>query len=318
MKLSFLCMSLLVLIGGSLCLGSVNLFDPSMSGSLVKDILVNLRVPRTLAAAMTGGVLGISGAVLQGFLRNPLADASLLGIGAGSALFAVIAINLGGTVCGFSTVPFSAVMGSIVTVILLYQFLRDSYSPLRLVLVGVALNSLFGALTSLALSLSENPYAIMQVLFWLFGSYADIPLTQVLLSFPFVSLGFWLLWSLGPLLDALSFGEDMAKIMGFSLKRGYLKLIGGVGLTVGISVALCGIVGFIGLVIPHIMRRFFGAKPSHIFIPSCIGGALLSLLADMIVRIVPSHIEIKVGVMTSLMGAPFFIYLLYRSYRAEI
>jgi iron complex transport system permease protein len=318
MKLYISLILLITLTVLSLVLGTTNIFDPTVDTPLLQDILIQLRLPRTLAALTTGGVLGLSGAVLQGFLRNPLADASLLGIGPGAALFAVIAISLGLASANFFVVPVFAIMGAIITILFLNIFLSGQYSPLRLILAGIALNSLYGALTALILNLSDNPYAMMQMLFWLFGSYADISLLHMLMALPFMVVGCYLLWKTGPLLNALSLGEDMAKTLGFSLKKGYLSLILGTGLAIGVSVALCGIIGFIGLVVPHIMRIFFGSKPSKILIPSAIGGGCLSLLADITVRLLPCHMELKVGVMTSLIGAPFFIYLLYRSYHADI
>lgn len=314
--ISLILLTLLALL--SIVLGTVNIFNPSMDPSILKDILIELRLPRTLAAMATGSVLGLSGAVLQGFLRNPLADASLLGIGPGAALFSVIALSLGLASASFFAVPLFAIVGAIITIVFLNMFLNGNYSPLRLILAGIALNSLYGALTALILNLSENPYAMMQMLFWLFGSYADISLLHILMALPCMLLGCYLLWRTVPLLNALSLGEDMAKTMGFSVQKGYLNLILGTGLAVGVSVALCGIIGFIGLVVPHIMRIFFGSKPSNILIPSAIGGGCLSLVADITVRLLPCHMELKVGVMTALIGAPFFIYLLYRSYHADV
>jgi iron complex transport system permease protein len=302
----YFCFLTLLLASLSLLVGPVDV--SSVDASTAFEILWSLRLPRTIIALIVGGVLGLSGAVLQGFLRNPLVDASLLGIGSGAAFFAVLGISL-----GFGgSIPLFAVMGGALTLILLKLFLKKYQTPLRLILLGIALNSFYGALTALILNVSKDPYALSQIVFWLFGSYADIPWSYILGAFPFILLGVYFLFKTGPLLDGLSLGEDMAKSLGFSVKRDINYVIIGVGLTVGISVALCGVVGFIGLVVPHVMRFFKASCPSRLLLPSFMGGAILSLFADTLIRLMPYAVELKIGVMTALIGAPFFIYLLCR------
>lgn len=310
--------ALLLLFSVSLLIGPVTLWDPSIDSTVVQEILFSLRLPRTIIALMVGGVLGLSGAVLQGFLRNPLVDASLLGIGSGAAFFAVVGISLGIGALSFFSIPILAMIGGVLTLFMLKVFLKNYDTPLRLILLGIALNSFYGALTALVLNVSKNPYALSQIVFWLFGSYADIPWVYILYTLPLIGLGIYFLFKVGPLLDALSLGEDIAQSLGFVVKKEINYLIIGVGLTIGVSVALCGVVGFIGLVVPHVMRLFVSSRPSHILMPSLIGGAILSLFADIIVRLLPCHIELKIGVMTALIGAPFFVYLLCRRQHAYL
>lgn len=308
----------IVILMASCLVGPVPLWDSGLDRSTAYEILFSLRMPRTVVAFMVGGGLGLSGAVLQGFLRNPLADTSLLGVGSGAAFFAVLGLSFGLAVYSPWAIPLLAIGGGIITLLLIKIFLKGQESPLHLILLGIALNSFYGSLIAFVLNISKNPYALSQMIFWLFGSYADIPWAPLIGALPFMLLGTIFLLKTAPLLDALSFGEDMAKSLGFSLKKGINFLMVGIGLIVGLSVALCGLIGFIGLVVPHAVRFLVSSKPSKTLIPSFIGGGMLSLLADIMVRLLPCQVELKVGVMTALIGSPFFIYLLYRSRHAQL
>jgi len=183
---------------------------------------------------------------------------------------------------------------------------------LTLVLAGMALSSLAGALTSLALSLSPNPFALAEIVFWLLGSLADRSLTHVWLALPFMAVGWALLLTAGRHLDALTLGELTARSLGVDLGRLRLRIVLGTALAVGAAVAVSGTIGFVGLIVPHLMRPLVGWQPGRLLLPSALGGAALTLAADIAVRL-PGGAELKLGVVTALIGAPFFLALVLRT-----
>lgn len=275
-------------------------------------VLLELRLPRAILGATVGFSLGITGAALQGLMRNPLADPGVLGISGGAALGAVIAFYFGFSSAFALALPVGGLIGAgIATAALLGLAARGAGTTL-LILAGVAIGSLAGALTSLALNLAPSPYAALEVVFWLMGSLADRSLDHVALALPFMVAGWVLVLLTGPALDALTLGEEAAESLGFPLRRVRLLVIGGTAAAVGASVAVAGAIGFVGLVVPHLVRPLVGHRPGRLLLASGLAGAALTLGSDILVRLVPTRPELKLGVVTALVGAPFFLMLLWR------
>ena len=275
---------------------------------LATIVMREIRLPRALLALLIGGSLGLSGAALQGFLRNPLAEPGVIGVSGMAALGAVIALY-GGLSASFPyALPLLAIGGALVAVALL-QVLAGGASTTTLILAGVAIASLSGALTSLALNLSDNPFAVTEIVFWLLGSLADRSMVHVGLAAPFILAGSALLLASARQLDALALGEEAAIGMGVNLSRLRWLVVLGTALVVGAGVAVSGVVGFVGLVVPHVLRPLVGHRPAALLPVSALGGALLLLLADIAVRLVTPGTELRLGVLTALIGAPFFFWL---------
>ena len=285
---------------------------------LAHIILFEVRLPRTLLGLIVGATLGLSGAALQGLLRNPLAEPGLVGTSSGAALGAVIVFYfaIGGT-SGF-LVPFGGMAGALLALVVLYALTGRDSNIMTLILAGVAINSFAGAMTSLALNLAPSPFAALEIVFWMLGSLADRSLQHVQIALPLTLVGWALLLSTGRPLDALTLGEDTAASLGYNRAWVRARVIGGTGLAVGAAVSVTGVIGFVGLVVPHLLRPLVGHRPSRLLIPSALAGALLTLVADMGVRLMPFGPELKLGVVTSIIGAPFFLYLLLRSRRAQL
>ena len=278
-------------------------------------IFSEIRLPRALLGALVGATLGLSGAALQGYLRNPLAEPGLVGASATAALGAVLMLYSGAAGSMAMALPLGGIVGAVAGLALVTLLAGTHGSVLTLILAGIAVNTLAGALTSLALNLAPSPYAALEIVFWLLGSLADRSFEHVRLALPFMIVGWLLLLRLGRTLDALSIGEEAAASMGFRLERMRFILLLGVGLSVGASVAVAGSIGFIGLVVPHLLRPLVGHRPSALLAASALGGAALTLAADVGVRLLSSGPELKLGVLTAIMGAPFFLYLLVRMRR---
>jgi len=279
-------------------------------------IMMELRLPRALLALTIGAGLGLSGAALQGYTRNPLADPAILGISALAALGAVAAIFLG---LGVSTgaVAAFAMAGAALAVLLLGLLAGRSASAVAFVLAGTVLSSLAGALTALLITLAPSPFASSEIITWLMGALTDRGWTELRIAAPLVLAGAALLLTQARALDALTLGEAVARSLGVDLGRLQLLLAVALALIVGGSVAVTGIVGFVGLIVPHMLRPWFGAEPSRLLVPSALGGALLVLVADSLVRLTPGAGELRLGVAMALIGAPFFFALLVR-YRREL
>ncbi|MGA0530699.1 FecCD family ABC transporter permease [Hansschlegelia sp. KR7-227] len=280
--------------------------------SLGSLVLVELRLPRAIMGALVGFSLGLAGAAMQGLLRNPLADSGVIGVSGAAAFGTVMAFYSGLSGTFGLALPIGGVLGAGLAVALLYVLAGRGSATMTLILAGVAINSLAGALTALALNLSPNPYAAMEVMFWLMGSLADRSMDHVLLAAPLLALGWLMILASGPALDALTLGEDTATSLGFDLGRVRLLLIVGTALAVGASVAATGAIGFVGLVVPHLLRPLVGGRPGRLLLISGLGGAALVLAADIGVRLVGVRPELKLGVVTALIGAPFFLSLLWR------
>jgi iron complex transport system permease protein len=275
-------------------------------------IVVEIRLPRTLLAFLIGGTLGLAGAALQGLLRNPLAAPDLFGASA-SAAFGAVAVIAFASVGAISFVlPFAAIAGALVSVGLLILVAGPRASLLVLILAGLAISSLAGAGTALALNLAPNPFAALEIAFWLLGSLEDRSMRHVLIALPAMVAGVVLLFWDRRAFRALTLGEEAAASLGFNLNGVRLRVIAGVAATVGAGVAVAGTIGFVGLVAPHLMRPFVRYDPARLMVPAALAGAALLLAADIAVRLIPSTEEIKVGVLTALIGAPFFIAMILR------
>lgn len=279
-------------------------------------VMREIRAPRTLLGIMVGVSLGLSGAALQGYLRNPLAEPGLIGISASAALGAVIAIQAGASVLGLG-VPLAALAGALGGVALILGLAGRSGGiaggGLGLILGGIAVSALAGALTALVLNLSPNPFAAYDIMFWTMGSLADRSWAHVLTALPLMALGWAALIRTGRDLDALSLGEEAAASMGVNLSRLRLTVVLGAAAAVGAATAVAGAIGFVGLVVPHLLRGAVGAMPSRLLPASALGGAALVLAADVAVRLILPERDLKLGVMMALVGAPVFLHLIWRT-----
>ncbi len=276
-------------------------------------VIREIRLPRALLALLIGAALGLSGAALQGWLRNPLAEPGLIGVSGGAALGAVIALYFGLASHFAYAVPVCGIIGGFLAVAVVYFLTGRQGSPLTLILAGVAISAFSGALTSLALNMSPNPFAAMEIVFWLMGSLADRSMDHVALAVPFIVLGGGILFTLGRSLDAVTLGEDVAASLGINLQQTQFLLIAGTALSVGAATSVAGTIGFVGLIAPHVLRPFTDGRPSRLLLLAALGGACLLLAADIAVRVItPTH-EMKLGVLTALMGAPFFLMLILKA-----
>jgi iron complex transport system permease protein len=305
------------LFAGSLAVGPVvlplaTLRDVAMGrgDEAARIIVFEIRLPRALLGLMIGGTLGLSGAALQGLLRNPLAAPSLFGAPSAAAFGAVLVISLGLFDALSWALPAAAIAGALLSVALLILVAGPRASLLVLILAGLAVSSLAGAATALALNLAPNPFAALEIAFWLLGSLQDRGMQHVLIAAPFMAVGVMLLMWDRRAFRALTLGEDAAASLGFNLTAVRLRVVAGVAAAVGAGVAVAGSIGFVGLVAPHLMRPFVRHDPGRLMIPAALSGAALLLAADIAVRLIPSQGEIKVGVFTALIGAPFFIVLI--------
>ncbi|MBT0962570.1 FecCD family ABC transporter permease [Denitromonas iodatirespirans] len=286
-------------------------------GQRHQAIVWDIRLPRVLLAVLVGAALGMSGAALQGLLRNPLAEPGLLGVSASASLGAVVCLYFGLTALSVWWLPAAAMFAATVATAVLYLVARRGAGNLTLILAGIALSSLAGALTSLAINLAPNPADVQDIVLWLLGSLADRSFDDVRLCLPFVLTGLGVLLSCGRSLDALTLGEDEAASLGVHLARLRARVILGTALCVGASVAVTGSIGFVGLVVPHMLRHAVGSHPARLLPASALGGALLLLAADGVSRLVSGNTELMLGVVTALIGAPFFFVLVMRA-RGEV
>lgn len=306
----------------SLGLGAVPLTPARIMAALTghgdhiaRVILFTLRLPRAVVGLLVGAMLGLAGAVLQGYLRNPLAEPSVLGAANAAALGAVTAIYFGLAETHVLVLPVLAILCGLVALVLLFALAGRSESPLTLILAGIAISTLAGAGISLALNLSSNPFAAMEIMTWLLGSIENRSAEHVWIALPCVTIGIGLLLRDGHALDALSLGEDGARSLGFDLARTRLRILFGVAIGVGGAVAVSGAIGFVGLIVPHLVRPMTDRSPSAVLLPSMLGGAALLTFADVLVRLIPTTNELKLGVVTAFLGVPIFLVQLMRERR---
>ena len=316
--LACLSLTLLVFVCLSLLAGRLGLASPAWffrgdaaETELARLILWELRLPRTLLACLVGATLGLSGAVLQGLTRNPLAEPGLFGVSAGAALGAVIAIYTGLSFQFALATPLLGLLGALGATLLTLA-LGSGGGMLVLILAGAAVSGLMLAGTALALNLAPNPYAAYEISQWLMGSLADRGWDQLLLAAPFIVVGCGLLLGTGRALNALSLGELQAASLGVDLRRLRWRVLAGTALAVGAATSVTGAIGFIGLVAPHLVRPLVGHEPARVLWPSAVCGALLLLVADVTTRLLPLDQELKLGVLTGIVGTPFFIALVLR------
>nr|WP_320141884.1 iron ABC transporter permease [uncultured Cohaesibacter sp.] len=281
-------------------------------------ILLQIRLPRALLGLAIGGILGLSGAVLQGLLRNPLAEPGVMGMSASASLGAVIAIYTGLTTTFAYALPIAALLGALFGVLLLLLLAGRSADVLTLILSGVAITSLASALTSLALNLSSNPFASLEIVFWMLGSLTDRSMVHVWLSVPLIIVGSIMLFSTARALDALSLGPDVARSLGVDMRRTRTLAILGTAVGVGAATAVSGTIGFVGLIVPHLLRPLVGFRPSRLLPVSALGGAAFLLASDLFIRLVMPDKDLKLGVVTAIIGAPFFLWLLRKIRRRAV
>ena len=282
---------------------------------VLRAVMIELRVPRALIGLMVGAMLGLGGAVLQGYLRNPLAEPSVLGTSNAAALGAVIALYFGLAQVQPITLPLFAIAGALIGLAPLMLLAGRAESPLSLILAGIAVATLAGAGISLALNLSPNPFAAMEIMSWLMGSLEDRSFDHVRLALPCIGFGTALLLWNGRALDALTLGEDAAQTLGVDLAAMRRRILIGLAIGVGGAVAVSGAIGFVGLIVPHLLRPLGDRSPSALLLPSALAGAALLSAADIAVRLIPTDSELRLGVLTALLGVPVFLVHLLRERR---
>ena len=285
----------------------------SHTPSLHQTVVWQIRLPRVILALLVGATLGLAGAAMQGFLRNPLAEPGILGVSSGAALGAVIVLYFGMAASAWYILPGAAILGALIALILVYLLAGFRSSVLSLILAGVAINAIAGGMIGIALNFAPSLFAMQEMVFWLMGSLANRNMQHVYVAAPFIVVGWILLFSRHRFLNALSLGEETATTLGFYPQRERNLLLIGLALCIGASVAVSGSIGFVGLVVPHLLRPLVGHKPSRLLLASALGGALLVLGADIFVRVLDVARELKLGVVTSLLGGPFFLMLILKT-----
>jgi iron complex transport system permease protein len=308
---------LAALLAGPVAIGIAAMVEAWLPGGSedLRLLLVQVRLPRALLALAIGAGLGISGAALQGYLRNPLAEPGVIGVSASAAFGAVVAFYFGLTAAFPLALPLAGLAGAAAGVLIVHGLAGGGSSTATLILAGVAVNSLAGALTALALSLAPSPFAMLEIIHWMLGGLSDRSFTHVWLAVPFIAAGVLLLLLIGRPLDALTLGEDTAASLGMNLVALRITLVLGTALAVGGATAVAGVIGFVGLVVPHLLRPFAGHRPGRLLAASALGGALLTLLADLAARLILTDREINLGVLTAFLGAPLFLVLVLKSRR---
>lgn len=285
----------------------------SANKSVDSLIFFEIRLPRTLLALLIGATLGLAGAALQGLLRNPLAEPGIIGVSNGAALGAVIVFYFGLANLAWFVLPLGGLLGALLSVFTIFALTGKNSSTLTLILAGIAINAIGGALIALALNLAPSPYAMQEIVFWLLGSVSNRSMNHVWIALPFMVIGWLMILSCARFLNALTLGEETATSLGFDVQRQRWMLVLGVAACVGAAVSVSGNIGFVGLVVPHLVRPFVKHEPRRLLLPSALAGAVLLLSADVVSQWLSQGGEIKLGVITSLIGGPFFLYLILRT-----
>jgi len=312
---------LIVLTLASLAVGPAALSPRAVVKALVGGegitgvIVREIRLPRTLLALAIGATFGLAGAALQGLLRNPLAEPALFGAPQAAAAGASLVIAFGLAPATSLAVPFAGIAGALASIGGLVAIAGRRASLTVTLLAGLALASFAGAATALILNLAPNPYIALEIAFWLLGSLEDRSRDHVVLVIPFLLASWIMLVPQARAFRALTLGEDAAASLGVDLARTRLAVVIGVALGVGAAVAVTGSIGFVGLVAPHLVRRAVGSDPARVMLPAALAGAALLLAADIAVRMIPAAVEIKVGVVTALIGVPFFLSMIFTERR---
>ncbi len=313
---TLLALALVVLAGLALMHGPVTLnFLNALqqpSASIDGVILWQVRLPRALLAIVVGASLGIGGAALQGLLRNPLAGPDLLGVSSCAALGAVLTLYTGLATLSWLALPLGGIAGALCAVFLIFFLAGRQAGVLTLILAGIAVNAVMSSFIALVLNFAPNPFALSEMMYWLLGSLANRSLNELGIALPFMLVGWTLLLSSGRFLDALTLGEETAQSLGFNAAALRWRIVIGVAFCVGAAVAVSGSIGFIGLVVPHLLRPWVGYEPRRLLLSSALGGAVLLLLADFVVQLLSASSNLKLGVVTALIGGPFFLHLIFK------
>ncbi|XOV85767.1 MAG: FecCD family ABC transporter permease [bacterium] len=298
---------------GSTSLAPVTVLKALAGSGEAADLIVvwQIRLPRALAAMVVGAALGMSGAALQGLLRNPLAEPGVLGVSASAALAATVVIYYGFVQISVVMLPVAAIIGAMAATALIAGAALASVSAVTLILIGVGLSSFAAALMSLLMNFAPHPFTLADMINWMLGSVANRSYADLQLSVPFMLIGMTVLWRSRSGLSALSLGEEGARGIGLNLRRQRLMVVTGAGIATGAAVALAGAIGFVGIVAPHIVRPWVGFDPARTLLPSALLGGLLLVLADIILRLLPTTGELKLGVVAALLGAPVFIWIAF-------
>ena len=310
-----LALAFIISIFLSLLMGKVNfdllaVFREGNESAAARIVLFEIRLPRTIIGTLCGGGLALCGAVLQSYLRNPLADSGVLGVSAFATLGAIIAIYFGFSASGFWVIPIFSIFMAVLSLVLLLLLVGNG-GTIVFILAGVILSAIAGGLMALLLSLAPNPYALSEMIDWQIGGFSDVSNSEVIIAAPLVLLGAFILFGLGRSLDAFTLGEETAQSLGINISKLRLKLVLGVSIIIGAIGAVCGIISFVGLIVPHLIRPFVNNRPRLLLLPSFLFGAVFTISADILVRFVSLGGELKLGVIMTLLGAPFFFYLLY-------
>lgn len=272
-------------------------------------VIWEIRLPRALAAFVVGAALGISGAALQGLLRNPLAEPGVLGVTASAALAATFSLYYGLATASAYVLPMASIAGAMGATTLLAMAAMRTKSVVTLILLGVGLSSFAAAAMSLLLNLAPNPFSVSDMINWMLGSVANRSFDDLKITVPFIAGGMVILFIYRRGLSALTLGEEAAAGVGLNLRRQRIAVVLGAGLATGAAVALAGAIGFVGIVAPHIIRPFVNHDPARSLVPSAILAGLILVLADIGVRLLPTTTELKLGVVAALIGAPAFAWI---------
>ncbi|HEY9035114.1 MAG TPA: iron ABC transporter permease [Pseudomonadales bacterium] len=285
--------------------------ESSMAGIIVWEV----RLPRVLLAVLVGGALGLAGAAMQGFLRNPLADPGILGVSGSAAFGAVLVLYFGWAQLGWFMLPLGGLLGALAAVVLILLLAGRASDDATLVLAGLAVSSFAAALIALTLNLARSPYAMSEMVYWMLGSVANRSMLHVQIVLPFLLTGSLMLLAGWRYLEVLTLGNETAHAMGFKPQHWRWWLVCGIALCVGAAVSVSGAVGFVGLMVPHLVRPLVGFRPGVLMPASALAGSVLLLLADLLVQALPGK-PLQLGVVTALMGAPFFFYLVMHQRRS--
>jgi iron complex transport system permease protein len=280
-------------------------------------IMWELRLPRGLAALLTGFALGISGAALQGLTRNPLAEPGVLGVSACATLGATMVLYFGLGAGVPAAIALGAITGALAATALLALFAHNLRGIATLILVGIGLSSLAGALMALILNFAPNPFSLSDLVNWSLGSVANRSLADIAIAAPPIALGAAILLTQRSALSLLSIGDLAALAHGLNYRRTQLMIIGGTGVAVGAAVALAGAVGFVGIVAPHLVRPWVRHDPGKALLPSGLAGAAMLIAADVLIRLVPTGTELRLGVVAALIGAPIFMLIAWQRGRVS-
>ena len=296
---------------GSTPLGTRHILQALMGQGSPGDAIVlwEIRLPRAMAAYAVGAALGLSGAALQGLLRNPLAEPGVLGVSASASLFATFTLYFGFSAISSLVLPLAAIAGALVATSFLAVVALRVNSVIALILIGVGISSFSGALMTLLMNLAPNPFSLSDMINWMMGTVANRSFEDILFAAPFLIFGAMLILSSGRDLSAFTLGEEAASGIGVSLTTVRMKIVFGTGFCTGAAVAIAGAVGFVGIVAPHLVRPHVDHEPSATLLPSALLGGVILVAADIFIRVAPTTAELKLGVVAALLGAPIFVWI---------